>query len=71
MLPSERLKKLPNAQAELIQANAFKIIVKITPPAPENSTEPSKLLMTKEENQRKRKAKILSQQQYYFPRTSN
>lgn len=35
LLPSERLKMVPEAKAELIEANAFTITVKITPPANE------------------------------------
>lgn len=35
MLPSERLKTVPGAKAELLEANAFNITVKITPPANE------------------------------------
>lgn len=35
MKPSERLKFIPDAKAELIEANAFRITVKITPSAQE------------------------------------
>lgn len=54
LAPSERLKKLPNAQAELLEANACKIVVKISPPAQEISIH-SNTMRLSNQNKRKRR----------------
>lgn len=55
MPPSERLKKLENAKAELLEANAYKIIVKITPPAQEISIESNTIRLSNPSKKLKRR----------------
>ena len=67
MPPSERLKKLDNAKAELLTANAYKIVVKITPPSQEISIESNTIKVSKKISKRKRKrAKIIQNNGYYM-----
>jgi hypothetical protein len=68
MPPSERLKKLVNAKAELMTANAYKIVVKITPPSQEISIESSTIRLTKQQKRKRKRAKIMTNNGYYVQR---
>ena len=63
LAPSERLKKLPNAQAELLEANTCKIVVKISPPAQEISIHSNTVKLS---NQNKRKRRYFLNLVYFI-----
>lgn len=66
MKPSERLRLLPDAKAELIEANAYKITVKITPSAQEITVQGgmSKHLKSRVKRKRQRNQKYDSSYLY-------
>jgi hypothetical protein len=54
LLPSERLKTVPEAKAELVDINSFIITVKITPPATEGNVQNNIININTTNNHRKR-----------------
>jgi hypothetical protein len=58
MLASERLRKEPDAKAQLVEANAYNIVVKIVPPANEINVQNNIINIKTKDGKRRKKSKI-------------
>mgnify|MGYP006273556631 CR=1 FL=1 len=67
MPPSERLKNLPNAKTELLEANAYTITVKVTPKLNEINIQNNIVKFSKEKYKHKKHRKRKHKKHYRYP----